>query len=186
MAVIDLPSRTVRARIVYAGPSAGGKTTNLRAVAAAVPTAARGELRSLDAADGRTLVLDELPLDLGTVAGWRVLVDLASVPGQEDAAGARQAVLPGADAVIFVADSDPARRQANRDSLAELGRLSGVGAVPMLLQLNKRDLPDATPEEWLSAELGRGAVAVVPASALRGDGVLETLRAACREVARGL
>lgn len=186
MAVIDLPGRTVRVRIVYAGPSAGGKTTNLRAVSASVPVATRGELRSLDAGDGRTLMLDELPLDLGNVAGWRFLVDLATVPGQGDAASARQAVLAGADAVIFVADSDPARQPANRESLAELRRTLATGAVPVVLQINKRDLPGAVPAAALSSELGAGLAAAMPASALRGEGVLETLRAACREAARRL
>lgn len=185
MAVIDLPGRTVRLRIVYAGPSAGGKTTNLRAVERLVPAAARGRVRALDASDGRTLLLDELPLDLGEVAGWRVLADVATVPGQPDADDARRAVLAGSDAVIFVADSDPARRQANRDSFVDLRRTLAAD-VPLLLQVNKRDLPSATPVAVLARELGEGALSAIPAAAVHGEGVLETLRAACREAVRSL
>lgn len=185
MAVIDLPSRTARVRLVYAGPSAGGKTTNLRAVETIVPPAARGALRSLAAPDGRTLVLDELSLDLGEVAGWRVLADLLSVPGQRDADSPRRAVLAGADAVIFVADSDPARREANRESLDDLHRLLASDA-PVVLQANKRDLPSAVSVADLAQDLADGGLAAIPASAIRGDGVLQTLRIACREAVRNL
>ncbi|MBA3416126.1 MAG: hypothetical protein H0U10_12970 [Chloroflexia bacterium] len=104
MALIDLPARTVRIRIVYYGPAFGGKTTNLRQIAARVPPHARGDLASLVGDDDRTVFQDDLTLDLGEVGGWQMHAVLSSVPGQPRFERTRIAVLQGADGVVFVAD----------------------------------------------------------------------------------
>lgn len=188
MALIDLPARTVRARIVYYGPAFGGKTTNLRQIAARVPPDARGNLSSLEGDDDRTLFLDDLPLDLGDVGGWRVRVHLSSVPGQARFERTRIAVLQGADGVVFVADSAPARQEANAESFTELRRnLAAVGQdmarFPVVLQANKRDLPDSVPLAELQVALDAAEVPLVSSVATTGEGVFEALRAACRSVA---
>lgn len=191
MALIDLPDRRVQARIVYYGPAFGGKTTNLRQIAARVPRSARGDLASLAGDDNRTLFIDELPLDLGEVGGWRIRVDLSSVPGQPRFERTRIAVLQGTDGVVFVADSAPDRQEANAESFAELGRtLSAAGhdpsRFPLVLQANKRDLPDSVPLADLQRTLGATQLSPVSSIAARGDGVFEALQAACRLVAASL
>lgn len=188
MALIDLPNRAVRFRVVYAGPAAGGKTTNLRQVHALVPAAARGQLASIAASDGHTLVRDDLPLDLGLIGGWHVSAGLSTIPGQPDLADARAAVLAGADAVVFVADSDPARQEANAGSMAELRALLAAAArdgLPLVIQVNKRDLPEALPEATVADPL-LPAAEVLPAVALAGNGVIDALRAACKLAVRNL
>jgi signal recognition particle receptor subunit beta len=188
MALIDLPNRTVRMRVVYAGPASSGKTTNLRQLAALVPAHARGPLVSIAANDGHTLVRDDLPLDLGEIAGWRVLADLATIPGQPELSDARQAVLAGADAIVFVADSDPARQDAAVESMVELRKVLAAALrpdLPIVLQVNKRDLPDALPVELVTRAIGYLDDAFT-ASAIAGDGVIETIRRACQLAARNL
>ncbi len=192
MALIDIPSRRIDARVVYYGPGAGGKTTTLRRIAEAAPAHARGPFVSLAGDDGRTLFLDDLPLDLGEVGGWRFRLALVGVPGQPAYERTRQALLAGADGVIFVADSDPARRKANIDSFAELARtLAATGQdparFPLAMQLNKRDLPGVVPIPHLLADLGgSGNGPAFPTVAVTGEGVFEALRAICRRVAQAL
>jgi len=191
VALIDLAGRRVRARVVYYGPAFGGKTTSLRQIAARVPAHARGDFLSLAGEDERTLFLDDLPLDLGIVGGWRIRVDLASVPGQPRFERTRVAVLQGADGVVFVADSDPACRGANAESMAELERnLVAAGhdpaAFPLVVQANKRDLPDAVPLDALRDLDGFRNHPVVPAVAVSGEGVFDALQAVCKLVAAAL
>lgn len=192
MALIDIPGRRIDARVVYYGPGAGGKTTTLRRIAEAAPEHARGPFVSLTDDAGRTLFLDDLPLDLGDVGGWRFRLALVGVPGQPAYERTRQTLLAGADGVVFVADSDPARRHANRESFAELARsLAAAGRdasrFPLAVQLNKRDLPGATPIPDLVAELrGPGDASAFPTVAITGEGVFDALRAICRQVARSL
>ena len=191
MALIDLAARRVRVRVVYYGPAFGGKTTSLRQIAERVPNDARGDLLSLADEDDRTLFLDHLPLDLGEVGGWHILVDLTTVPGQPQFERTRIAVLQGADGVVFVADSDPARQDANAESLAELERhLIAAGhepaRFPLVVQANKRDLPGAVAVDALPDLDGGSASSVVPSVAVTGDGVFEALRAICKLVAASL
>ncbi len=191
VALIDLLARVVRARIVYYGPAFGGKTTNLRKIEARVSQSARGDLASLAGDDDRTLFLDDLALDLGDVGGWRVRVDLSSVPGQPRFARTRVAVLQGADGVVFVADSAPARQEANIESFIELGRnLAAAGhdpaRFPLVLQANKRDAPDPVPLGELRRALGATDRPLVSSVATDGEGVFEALRAACKLVAAAL
>lgn len=192
MALIDIPSRRIDARVVYYGPGASGKTTTLRRIAEAAPAHARGPFVSLAGDDGRTLFLDDLPLDLGDIGGWRFRLALVGVPGQPAYERTREALLAGADGVVFVADSDPARRQANIESFAELARtLATTGhdsaRFPLAVQINKRDLPGAVPIPHLVSDLGRsGDGAAFPTVAVTGEGVLDALRAIGRQVARSL
>ncbi len=192
MALIDIPSRRIDARVVFYGPGGGGKTTTLRRIAEAAPEHARGDFVSLADDDGRTLFLDDLPLDLGEVGGWRFRLALVGVPGQPAYERTRRALLAGADGVVFVADSDPARRQANIDSFAELARtLAGAGhdpsRFPVVVQFNKRDLPGAMPIPHMLADLGgSGDGAAFPTVAISGAGVFDALRAIGRRVARSL
>jgi mutual gliding-motility protein MglA len=182
VALIDPPGRLVHLRIVYAGPAAGGKTTNLRQIAARVPASARGALVSIEATDRRTLLRDDLPIDLGSVGGWHVTAGLATVPGQPALHAERAAVIAGADAIVFVADSDPARQAANAESMTELrALLAGEqrSDLPLVLQINKQDLSRAFPASSIAAALG-DCDAILPSVAIQGDGVFETLRAACK------
>lgn len=192
MALIDIPSRRIDARVVYYGPGAGGKTTTLRRIAELAPAHVRGPFVSFAGDDGRTLFLDDLPLDLGAIGGWRFRLALVGVPGQPAYERTRQALLAGADGVVFVADSDPARRQANIDSFAELTQtLAAAGhdpvRFPLAVQINKRDLPGAAPIPALLADLGGSeSGAAFPTVALTGAGVFDALRAIGRQVARSL
>lgn len=183
MALMDLAAMTAHVRIVYVGPAHGGKSTSLRWIAAQHDGWTSGNLHQVDRADERTLFLDDLPLDLGEAGGWRFLVDVYSVPGQPAYLDARSAVLAGADGIVFVADSDPARGQANRNSMEELRSwLDAAGrpgeALPLVVQANKRDHAWAVPLE----EIRRLApdAALIPSVATRGEGIREALEAICK------
>ena len=183
MAQWSLVERTLYAKLVYYGPALGGKTTNLRVLHHETDPERRETLVSVNTADDRTLFFDLLPFELGSVLGYRVALKLYTVPGQVRYDATRRAVLAGADAVVFVADSDAAREQDNRqawDNLRHNMRLSRLepAAIPILVQFNKRDLESAAPEarmrEWFGLGSGQGVAAV----ACRGEGVLETFLAA--------
>ena len=190
MALIDLPGRHIHAKIVYYGPELGGKTTNVRRVAELVPAAEPDRLREI-AAGERTVFSDTLPLDLGRLAGFRVTIDLLTVAGQPRYRNARQAVLNGADGVVFVADAQADRLPENERSLAELREFATVQGraypeFPLVLQYNKSDLPGALPSADLDAALNPDCLPTVRAVALDGTGVVETLRTVMRRVAAGL
>jgi signal transduction histidine kinase/signal recognition particle receptor subunit beta len=177
--------RTLYAKLVYYGPALGGKTTNLRVLHRLTDPEEREKLVSVETADDRTLFFDLLPFDLGSVLGYKVAIKLYTVPGQVRYEATRRVVLAGADAVVFVADSDPARGQDNRvawDSLRRNMRANRLdpAAVPVLVQLNKRDLPDAAPVSDMEGWLGLSPARAIPAIAFQGPGVAETFIAACR------
>ena len=183
MAQWSLADRTLYAKLVYYGPALGGKTTNLRVLHQLTDPEGRTELVSVNTKDDRTLFFDLLPFDLGSVLGYKVALKLYTVPGQVHYDATRRAVLSGADAVVFVADSAAGRERDNRlawDNLSQNMRAAHLdpAVVPVLAQLNKRDLPDAAPqgtvESWLGLAEGRGMLAV----ACEGHGVLETFLAA--------
>ena len=143
------------------------------------------------AAGERTVFSDTLPLDLGRLAGFRVTIDLLTVAGQPRYRHARQAVLNGADGVVFVADAQADRLPENERSLAELREFATVQGraypeFPLVLQYNKTDLPDALPTADLDAALNPDGLPTVRAVALDGTGVVETLRTVMRRVAAGL
>jgi hypothetical protein len=172
---------------VYYGPALGGKTTNLQELHRLLDPRATTKLLSVKTADDRTLFFDLLPFDLGEIQGYKVALKLYTVPGQVRYDTTRRIVLAGADAVVFVADSSRAREAENRGSLDDLrnnmraNRLDPA-RVPVLLQFNKQDVPDAATPEEVAGWLGTDAATGLPAVAVRGEGVLETFVAATRQM----
>lgn len=183
MAQWSLTDRTLYAKLVYYGPALGGKTTNLRVLHQVTDPDGRGELVSLNTANDRTLFFDLLPFDLGSLLGYKVALKLYTVPGQVRYDATRRAVLAGADAVVFVADSDGTRERDNRQAWEDLShnlratRLD-VAKIPILVQLNKRDLPGVAPEDAMRGWFNLPADLCVPAVARDGTGVLPTFIAA--------
>ena len=175
------------AKLVYYGPALGGKTTNLQALHRITDPRGTHKLVSLKTADDRTLFFDLLPFDLGRIFGYTVTLKLFTVPGQVRYDATRRLVLAGADAVIFVADSSRGRRDECRSSFENLrynmraNRLDPA-TVPVLLQCNKQDLPDAAHPEEVAAWLGMPGQEAFSAVAVHGRGVLETFVAASRRM----
>jgi hypothetical protein len=174
-------------KIVYYGPGMGGKTTNLLHLYRRLPPQRRGRWVSLKTGEDRTIFFDFLPLELGDGTGLRARIHLYTVPGQVRFRRTRRLLLQEADGIVFVADSDPSRLQANawsladlRENLASWGR--SLEGLPMVLQLNKRDLPGALAPEILRRVLNLGEVPAFEAVATRGDGVVETAKAAVKMV----
>ena len=187
MAIIHFSQREIEARVVYWGPALSGKTTSLRALHDFTPRGRRGKLETLDTQDERTLYFDYLPLMWGTIAGFRGRVKLLGVPGQALYRATRRLLLQGADGVVFVADSHPDQLSANVQSLNELQRaLASLGRsldeLPLVLQLNKRDLPDALPVKVMQLAInGRGAPAIETV-AIRSVGIAEAFHAVLEAV----
>lgn len=187
MALINVASREIHCKIVYYGTGYCGKTTNLQYIHAHAPRQAHGDLLSIATESERTLFFDFLPLDLGTVHGFRVRFHLYTVPGQVLYERTRIAVLNGVDGIVFVADSSPEKLEENFQSLIELEtnmRKVGknLGDFPFVMQWNKRDLPKAIPADVLDRYLNRRRVESFSASAISGEGVFPTLRAICKAV----
>jgi signal recognition particle receptor subunit beta len=184
MAFINVATREIHCKVVYYGPGFSGKTTNLQYIHARAPQNARGDLLAIATEGERTLTFDFLPVELGLVHGFNVRFQLYTVPGQILYERTRIAVLQGVDGVVFVADSAPEKLEENFQSLLELeGNMrhmgKDLGAFPFVLQWNKRDLPGALPEATLDHYLNRRHVPSFPAVAVRGEGVLPTLRSMC-------
>jgi hypothetical protein len=183
--------RELTLKIVYYGPGLSGKTTNLRAIHARARPEARGRLLSVETHEDRTLFFDLLPVFFTSSSGFKVKLKLFTVPGQVVHDATRRVVLQNADAVAFIADS---RRSASAENNAYWRMLranmreNGLDAsqVPVVIQFNKRDLPDAQTDEELEAARKRGAEPVVGAVALRGEGVMETLHALLQVAWRNL
>jgi signal recognition particle receptor subunit beta len=183
--------RELTLKIVYYGPGLSGKTTNLRHLHARASAEVRGRLLTVETHDDRTLFFDLLPVFFSTSSGFKVKVKLFTVPGQVIHNATRRIVLQGADAVAFIADS---RRSATADNnsywrnLQENMKENGldVDQVPVIIQFNKRDLPDARTDEEMEAARKRGGEAVVGAVALKGIGVLETFHAVAQAAYRRL
>jgi hypothetical protein len=187
MALINVASREIHCKIVYYGTGYCGKTTNLQHIFSHAPPSARGDLLTINTESERTLFFDFLPLDLGSVHGFRVRFHLYTVPGQVLYERTRVAVLNGVDGVVLVVDSGADKLDENFASLIELEtnmRLLGkdLGDFPFIIQWNKRDLPRAVPVATLDRYLNRRRVPTFEASAMAGDGVFATLRAICKSV----
>jgi signal recognition particle receptor subunit beta len=181
MALINFARREIEVKIVYYGPALSGKTTNVEVLHRLMPPTQRGELHSLRTEQDRTLFFDYVPIQLGEIAGFKARFKLFTVPGQVYYKETRRVVLQGADAVVFVADSNPERASANLESLVDLEENLtlhhlDLHSIPLVIQLNKRDLPDAMPVAAMTAELNPFGVPVVEAAASDGRGVLDTLR----------
>jgi hypothetical protein len=187
MTFINYASREINCKIVYYGPGLCGKTTNLQHIFESTAPQARGKLISLATETDRTLFFDFMPLELGTVRGFKTRFHLYTVPGQVFYDASRKLILKGVDGVVFVADSQEERMDANVESLYNLEEnLQAQGydllKLPYVLQLNKRDLPNIIPVEELAGELRRKEEPVVEAVAASGDGVFDTLKAVAKQV----
>ena len=187
MTFINYASREINCKIVYYGPGLCGKTTNLQYIFDKTNPAAKGKLISLATETDRTLFFDFLPLELGTVRGFKTRFHLYTVPGQVFYDASRKLILKGVDGVIFVADSQVERMDANVEAIENLEtNLKTQGydlmTIPYVLQINKRDLPNAVSAEELHKVLNPRNVPSFQAVAPTGVGVFDTLKAAARQV----
>ena len=184
MPMINYSAREINCKVVYYGPALCGKTTNLEVIHRRVAPEGRGTLMSLATETDRTLFFDFLPVELGAVRGFSTRFHLYTVPGQVQYDASRRLILKGVDGVVFVADSAPDRLEANVESLANLyDNLQRHGidplTIPLVLQYNKRDLPNALPVAALDDALRTGWAARAPvheAVAMSGEGVFDTLK----------
>jgi len=179
--VVSYSGKEINAKLVYYGTGLSGKTTNLEAIYEAVPETSRGKMVSMKTQSDRTLFFDLLPLDLGEVMGFKTRFLLYTVPGQVFYNATRKLVLKGADAIVFVADSERGKMDENKESLSNLrANLAeykvNLDDLPWVLQYNKRDLPDVYTSDELNRELNPSNVPWVEAVATKGTGVLETFR----------
>lgn len=187
MTFINYVAREINCKIVYYGPGLGGKTTNLQYLYGITSPENKGKMISLATETERTLFFDFLPLDLGQIRGFRTRFHLYTVPGQVFYDASRKLILKGVDGVVFVADSQEERIDANLESLSNLDQnLKEQGfdlsKIPYVLQLNKRDMPSALPLDQLKKQLVVKGEPVFEAVALKGVGVPESLKAVARQV----
>lgn len=181
MSFINFAAREINCKIVYYGAGLGGKTTNLQWIFDQTVGKTGGKMISLATETDRTLFFDFLPLDLGTVRGFKTRFHLYTVPGQVFYDASRKLILRGVDGLVFVADSQEERMDANLEALDNLQEnLTDHGydfrKIPYVLQLNKRDLPTALPAEDLKESLLKKEEPTFESVASKGVGVFETLR----------
>ncbi|HEU0301026.1 MAG TPA: GTPase domain-containing protein [Longimicrobium sp.] len=191
MSLVNYSTREITSKIVYYGPGRSGKTTNLQYIHGQVPEERRGRMVSLATETDRTLFFDFLPLDLGTISGFQTRFQLYTVPGQVYYDATRKLVLQGADGVVFVADSQRAQRDENVESFRNLQvNLLEQGVdprtIPIVLQYNKRDLPDVMSVEEMDDLLNYRDLPRFEARALGGVGVFDTLKGISELVLRRL
>ena len=191
MVLINKAINEVTVKLVYYGPGLCGKTTNLERIYGNPKLENKGKMISMATETDRTLFFDFMPMELGTVGGQKVRVQLYTVPGQVFYDATRKLVLRGADGVVFVADSQPSMRESNVQSLENLKtnlRLNRIDPdkVALVFQYNKRDLPNAEPVHAMTAYLQPGDAPVIEAAALNGIGVTATLRAAVARILENL
>jgi mutual gliding-motility protein MglA len=184
---INYVAHEINCKIVYYGPGLGGKTTNLKYVYGITSPENRGKMISLATETERTLFFDFLPIDLGQIRNYSTRFHLYTVPGQVFYDASRKLILRGVDGVVFVADSQEERLDANLESLSNLEQNLkehgfDLSTIPYVLQLNKRDLPNVMPVEKLQKLLSVKGEPVYEAVATQGVGVLETLKAITRQV----
>src|SRR3989442_1578024 len=187
MVLINKAINEVTVKLVYYGPGLCGKTTNLEKIYSNPKLENKGKMISMATETDRTLFFDFMPMELGTVGGQKVRVQLYTVPGQVFYDATRKLVLRGADGVVFVADSQPSMRESNVQSLENLKtnlRLNRIDPdkVALVFQYNKRDLPNAESVAAMTVYLQPGNAPVIEASALNGVGVTATLRAAVARI----
>jgi len=185
MVQINLDQREITLKIVYYGPALSGKTTNLQVVHHMLDPNVRGRLMILDTSDDRTLFFDLMPVYFKTKSGFTVKVKLFTAPGQVMHDSTRRIILQGADGVAFIADSQKHLGKANNESwrgmVANL-KLNGIDAkeVPLVIQFNKRDLPEIRSDEEIEEVAQKGSEPVFKATAIQGKGVMETLEGILR------
>ena len=191
MSMINYASREINCKIVYYGPGLGGKTTNLEHIFNKVSPDTRGKLISLATETERTLFFDFLPVDLGTIRGFKTRFHLYTVPGQVFYDASRKLILKGVDGVVFVADSQIERLEANMESFENLRvNLNEQGydlnKIPAVMQYNKRDLPNVVSVDELRNALNPRSVPEFSAVAPTGAGVFDTLKAVSKLVLKSL
>ncbi|MEM7032240.1 MAG: ADP-ribosylation factor-like protein [Chloroflexota bacterium] len=182
--------RELNLKIVYYGPALSGKTTNLEKIHAHISPKRRGDLVSLKTSEDRTLYFDFMQLELGKISGLTPKIQLYTVPGQAYYEASRKLVLRGADGIVFVADSAPDRLKANKiaweNMKAHLLALNLPLDLPVVVQFNKRDLPDALPLPHLRRALGTVSVPIFEAVAQEGTGVPDTLKMIINKVVKSI
>jgi len=187
LSFINFAAREINCKIVYYGAGLGGKTTNLQVIYQKTADQQKGKMISLATETERTLFFDFLPLDLGSVRGFKTRIHLYTVPGQVFYDASRKLILRGVDGIVFVADSQEQRMDANVEALENLmSNLKEHGydfnKIPYVLQLNKRDLPNILPADMLATELRKKNEPIVEAVAFQGVGVFETLKEIAKQV----
>jgi len=191
MPSIDVKKRRIDSKIIYWGPGRGGKTANLKYIHEHLDADHRGRFTSLPTKADPSLYIDVLPVRFGKIIGFRTTYHLCSGPGQASAMNTRRLLLRDADGIVFVADSDPARMEANVDSLYELQEALdeyniSLAAIPHVIQYNKSDMENRTDIAELRSMLNTHGVPDFPASTLTGSGVMETVRAVVQGVSSDL
>jgi len=191
MVLFNYSTKELTAKVVYYGPGLCGKTTNLQWIHEKLPIKNKGKMLSLATETDRTLFFDFLPIEIGTIRGMRTRIQLYTVPGQVFYNATRRMVLKGADAVCFVADSQEAMLDANLESYENMRQNLEANEIdpdeiPVVLQYNKRDLPNALPIEILNERMNPHNYPFYEAIAVKGAGVEDTLKAVTKLVFKSL
>jgi len=181
LSFLNYSTREINFKIVYYGPGLSGKTTNIKSIYEKIKKGHKGKLVSLATETERTLFFDFFPLDLGMIKGYKVKFHLYTVPGQIYYSSSRKLIIKGVDGLVFVADSQRERFEANIESISDMTEnlrdyKIDFFTLPYALQLNKRDLPNITPADELIETLRQKDEPVIEAVALKGEGVVDTLK----------
>jgi signal recognition particle receptor subunit beta len=187
MSFVNYHTKEINCKIVYYGPGLGGKTTNIQYIYQKTSSQNKGQMVTLNTENERTLFFDFLPLDLGEIRGFKTRFHLYTVPGQVFYEASRKLILRGVDGLVFVADSQVERMEANLESFRGLEKnLNDQGydmsKVPLVFQWNKRDLPNIVPVEDLQFQLNKKQLPAFEAVATSGRGVFETLKMISKSV----
>ncbi len=187
MSFVNYHTKEINCKIVYYGPGLGGKTTNIQYIYQKTSSNNKGQMITLNTENERTLCFDFLPLDLGEIRGFKTRFHLYTVPGQVFYEASRKLILRGVDGIVFVADSQVERMEANIESYQGLEKnLTEQGydlsKVPVVMQWNKRDLPNIVPVEDLQFQLNKRKFPAFEAVATNGQGVFETLKMVSKSV----
>lgn len=191
MALINYSTKEINCKLVYYGTGMGGKTTNLIYIHKQLNPTTRGEMVSIATENERTLFFDFLPLDLGTVSGFNTKFSLYTVPGQVEYNASRKLILNGVDGIVFVADSGPDKLAENIDSFKNMASNLAeynidLRTIPIVIQYNKRDLPNAMSVSELEEKLNKLKLPYFEAVAVNGTGVFATLKALSKMVLQSL
>ncbi|WP_163327930.1 GTP-binding protein [Desulfurobacterium thermolithotrophum] len=191
MPFINFATKEINCKIVYYGPGLSGKTTNIKWIYEHVKPENRGELITLATETERTLFFDFVPIEISDVKGFKVRFHLYTTPGQIIYQASRKLILKGVDGIVFVADSQEERHDANLDTLDDMiENLEDYGIdikeIPLVFQYNKRDLPNILPVEILRRDLNRWECPDFEAIALKGTGILETFKEITKQVLKKL
>ena len=187
MSFINYSAREINCKIVYYGPGLCGKTTNLNFIYGKTNPDAKGKMISLATETERTLFFDFLPLSLGEIKGFKTRFHLYTVPGQIFYDASRKLILKGVDGIVFVADSQVERMDANMESLENMQENIeehgySLDTIPYVIQYNKRDIEDCVPLDEMRSMLNKRGVPEFEGKAMTGEGVFETLKAVVKLV----